>query len=264
MSFEPWHVEPNEAKAWRPLAMGQQVNEGDGSVVGVGGDTGGLVLRPGFVTPGAGGVGGGTFPGSVPPIGSIKAIVRGMMAGYGWGDGEWGPLEKLVQGESGWNPRADNPTSSAAGLFQKLTRLHGPLEPTVEGQARWGLNYIKSAYGSPSRAWAKWLSRSPHWYHQGGMVFPSMDVGGQVHTDGIAKVHAGETVLTKALSDKVERMLAMSGDGGGNVTIEIDLSGYMGSNRELEKLVSTIDTKVVPKIQRAQGTQKRSFGKVTK
>src|SRR5690606_2290154 len=51
------------------------------------------------------------------------------------------------------------------GLFQKMTSIHGPLESTVEGQARWGLNYIKNRYGDPISA-QRW-HRSHNWYAKG-------------------------------------------------------------------------------------------------
>src|SRR5690606_16773518 len=66
------------------------------------------------------------------------------------------------------------PNSSAAGLFQKMTSIHGPLESTIAGQARWGLNYIKDRYGSPSAALRAWMSRSPHWYDTGGIMAPGV------------------------------------------------------------------------------------------
>lgn len=117
-----------------------------------------------------------------------KEAVRMVAHGYGWGSGnEWSSLVKLVQGESGWNINAANPSSSARGLFQKMTSLHGPVEKTAFGQAQWGLKYIKDSYGSPSRAYAKWLSRSPHWYAKGGAVAPTparaqlFDGGGLLH-----------------------------------------------------------------------------------
>ena len=46
-----------------------------------------------------------------------------------------------------------------------MTSLHGPVEDTVEGQARWGLNYIKSTYGNPAAA-RRHHERS-NWYEQG-------------------------------------------------------------------------------------------------
>lgn len=123
------------------------------------------------------GTGGGGIPptGQMPAPGNInqtQSIVRNMAANqFGWTGAEWDALYGLVQRESGWNPAAANPTSAARGLFQKMINMHGPIESTVEGQAAWGLNYIRQRYGSPSRALAHWLARVPingqdvgHWY----------------------------------------------------------------------------------------------------
>lgn len=118
-----------------------------------------------------GGTGGSAVGGNIPPTGQMPApgnvnqtqsIVRDIAAKqYGWTGPEWDALYGLVQRESGWNPAAANPSSAARGLFQKMIDMHGPIEPTVEGQAAWGLNYIRQRYGSPSRALAFWLSRQP-------------------------------------------------------------------------------------------------------
>ena len=127
-----------------------------------------------------GGTGGSSSSG-IPPTGQMpapgnvnqtQAIVRDIAARqFGWSGAEWDALYGLVQRESGWNPSAANPTSAARGLFQKMINMHGPIESTVEGQAAWGLNYIRQRYGSPSRALAHWLARVPingkdvgHWY----------------------------------------------------------------------------------------------------
>ena len=122
-----------------------------------------------------GAVGGGVTGGAGDP--AVRAAVQAVAAGYGWGSGpEWAALSQLIQGESGWNMMARNPRTSAAGLFQKMQSLHGPVEGDAAGQAQWGLNYIRSAYGSPSAALAKWLSRSPHWYDDGGMLPPGLSM----------------------------------------------------------------------------------------
>jgi hypothetical protein len=101
----------------------------------------------------------------------VQAAVRAVATTYGWGTGkQWDDLWSLIMGESSGNPGAANPTSSARGLFQKMTSIHGPIEPTVQGQTQWGLEYIRRTYGSPSGAWAAWLSRDPHWYDEGGLA----------------------------------------------------------------------------------------------
>jgi hypothetical protein len=94
--------------------------------------------------------------------GSVQALAKTIAEQYGWSGNEWAALVELVRRESGWNPNAANPRSSARGLFQKMTSIHGALEPTVEGQIMWGLNYIRGRYGSPSRALA--FHNRNNWY----------------------------------------------------------------------------------------------------
>ncbi|MEV6537246.1 hypothetical protein AB0M86_48305, partial [Streptomyces sp. NPDC051639] len=45
-------------------------------------------------------------------------------------------------------------------------------------QIRWGMDYIKhrSDYGTPAAAYSKWLSRSPHWYDDGGYLPPGLSL----------------------------------------------------------------------------------------
>ncbi|MGW4487852.1 aggregation-promoting factor C-terminal-like domain-containing protein [Amycolatopsis sp. NPDC004368] len=139
----------------------------------------------------------------------VIAAVRAVAATFGWGDGpQWAALQSLVNGESGFDPNAANPTSSARGLFQKLTSVHGPIESTIQGQTLWGLNYIKDAYGTPAAAWAAWLSRSPHWYHDGGRV------PGSALDDVPAVLQGGERVLTVAQNRALESALDRLGRGG--------------------------------------------------
>lgn len=115
--------------------------------------------------------------------GSTRAIVQGLAAARGWGGGrQWAALDKLINKESGWNPNAANKTSSARGLFQKMTSVHGPIEKSVAGQAQWGLNYIKKRYGSPLKAWGH--SQRTGWYADGGRVAP-INYAGVFDTGGI-------------------------------------------------------------------------------
>ncbi|MQA15528.1 MAG: tape measure protein [Pseudonocardiaceae bacterium] len=101
--------------------------------------------------------------------GPVKDQVREVARGFGWGGGaQWDAIVELVQRESSWNPQAANPTSSARGLFQKMTSIHGPVEPTATGQAQWGLNYIQGRYGTPIGALAHHDRRN--WYDRGGML----------------------------------------------------------------------------------------------
>jgi phage-related protein/cell wall-associated NlpC family hydrolase len=137
----------------------------------------------------------------------VVAAVRAVAATFGWGSGpEWDALSSLISGESSWNPAIKNPSTSATGLFQKMTSIHGPIEPTVGGQAQWGLNYIRSRYGDPISAYRAWLSRSPHWYHVGGIAPGSGDVP--------AVLQGGERVLTVQQTRAFDRLVASIGANG--------------------------------------------------
>lgn len=119
-------------------------------------------MRKGYDAPG------GSFPGA--PGGGGGSVVQRVKAFaqkyFGWGTGkQWDALYWLVNRESSWRLNAANPTSSARGLFQKMTSIHGPVESTPEGQAAWGLRYIKSRYGTPIKAAA--FHRRNNWYSAG-------------------------------------------------------------------------------------------------
>lgn len=211
--------------------------------------------------------------------GSAQDKARQALADWGWEPNQWDALNALVSHESGWRTDAKNPNSEAAGLFQFLkstwdgyiSNRGGPAywANDVDWQIRGGLDYIKSRYGSPQAAWDFWQSRAPingrdvgNWYHQGGMTFPvpHMMDGGSIAKSGLAQVHAGETVVTEKLSRAVEE----SGLGD-NISFPLHFEGgYFGTDRELEKLVDTIETRILPKIRKIRGQQNRTFSKVIK
>jgi hypothetical protein len=98
--------------------------------------------------------GGGTGTG-----GPIKDYARRIAAErYGWGEDQWAALDELVQRESSWRPDADNPRSTAYGLFQFLngtwagTGVERTNDPYRQIDA--GLIYVQNRYGSPSAALA--------------------------------------------------------------------------------------------------------------
>lgn len=94
----------------------------------------------------------------------------------GFADTEWPSLVNLINGESSWNPQAQNPGSTAYGLGQFLDQtwatVGGSKTDDPYQQAVLMLKYIKSRgdYGTPSKAWEMWQSRNPHWYDQGGIA----------------------------------------------------------------------------------------------
>jgi hypothetical protein len=133
----------------------------------------------------------------------VTAAVKAVAARYGWDTGvQWNDLSMLIQKESGWDPTIKNPTSNARGLFQKMTSLYGPLEPTPTGQAEWGLNYIKGRYGDPAGAWAHELKFG--WYDKGGMIHP-----------GVSPINTGshaERILSPQQTEDFHTLVAMLQD----------------------------------------------------
>lgn len=99
--------------------------------------------------------------------GDPRSIARALLGEFGFGADQFGCLDSLWTRESGWNPYADNPTSSAYGIPQALPGSKmasaGPDWATNPAtQIRWGLGYIAARYGSPCSAWGH--SQSVGWY----------------------------------------------------------------------------------------------------
>ncbi|WCE39116.1 phage tail tape measure protein [Brevibacterium sp. BDJS002] len=100
--------------------------------------------------------------------GPVKSMAKQMLEQMGWGD-QFGDLNWLLTRESGWNPNAQNPSSSAYGLFQFLNGTWGTVggsktsDPKM--QLEYGLKYIKQRYGDVQGARSFWERN--HWYEQG-------------------------------------------------------------------------------------------------
>ena len=99
--------------------------------------------------------------------GQYQTYALSLMEDYGWEDSEINPLINLWNKESGWNPNAHNGSSGAHGIPQALPASKMASEGSDyytngETQIRWGLNYIKNRYGSPSAAWGHFCSCN--WY----------------------------------------------------------------------------------------------------
>lgn len=90
-----------------------------------------------------------------------------LVKSYGWSDYDWECLVKLWNRESGWNPNAVNKRSGSCGIPQSLPCSKMAVEGTdyktnYRTQVRWGCKYIKSNYGTPSKAWEH--SQKKGWY----------------------------------------------------------------------------------------------------
>jgi peptidoglycan hydrolase CwlO-like protein len=74
----------------------------------------------------------------------------------------------IIMKESGWNPFADNPTSTAFGLgqlvFSQRQNYLGAAADTTDCalQLKAFRGYVSSRYGTAENAWSFWLSH--HWY----------------------------------------------------------------------------------------------------
>lgn len=153
----------------------------------------------GKFTGGVGGGGGssGPVPGVPSSRAANEAIVNQVWAGYGWNGGaEWDATVRLLMQESGFNNVAQNPTSTAYGMFQFLDTTWAGYgvpktsDPTLQSIA--GGRYLKSRYGDPLGAWAH--EKAFNWYGAGGAT--SGGLAG-LHDKGpeIVRLPSGSTVF---------------------------------------------------------------------
>lgn len=113
-------------------------------------------------------------PGGLTDSNQYKAYAQTRLKALGLGErSEMTCLDSLWQRESGWNPKADNPTSDAMGIPQAMMPAHFGSDwqtnkagrnflDNPEVQIDWGLNYIQGRYKTPCSAWAH--SESVNWY----------------------------------------------------------------------------------------------------
>lgn len=113
--------------------------------------------------------GGGGVPSSVS---GNAAIVQSIFASmFGWG-AHWPATYRLLMKESGFRNTAQNPTSTAYGMFQFLDSTWGgygiPKTSDPRLQTIAGGRYIRSRYGNPSSALA--FHNAHNWYDRGGLA----------------------------------------------------------------------------------------------
>jgi len=98
--------------------------------------------------------------------GSPQQIAEAMLASFGWSSSQFSCLDPLWAHESGWSVTAENP-DGAYGIPQalpgsKMASAGPDWQTSAATQIRWGLDYIKSTYGSPCAAWDHELATG--WY----------------------------------------------------------------------------------------------------
>jgi TP901 family phage tail tape measure protein len=109
---------------------------------------------------------------------SNEEIVHTGANRIGWGD-QWSSLYQLLMKESGFNPTAQNPTSTAYGMFQFTdgtwagTGIKKTSDPWKQTQA--GLKYIKNRYDDPNGAWDFWQTHN--WYGDGAVFNGAQTIG---------------------------------------------------------------------------------------
>lgn len=141
------------------------------------------------------GSGGGSLTGN-------RAVVQKVASKYGWGSGaEWNALSNIVSSESSWNNTAQNPHSTAYGLFQFLNGTWGNYDHISKTsdprlQAIAGMDYIKGRYGDPIRAWG--YHRRNGSYEKGAW---------ELKEDETARVHKGEMIIPKSPADQIRQVL---------------------------------------------------------
>jgi hypothetical protein len=104
-----------------------------------------------------------------PPTttGSPQQIAQGLLGSFGWSSSQFACLNPLWEHESGWSVTAENAGSGAYGIPQALpgSRMSsaGPdWQTNATTQIKWGLQYIKSTYGSPCAAYSH--EQATGWY----------------------------------------------------------------------------------------------------
>jgi phage-related protein/SLT domain-containing protein len=162
--------------------------------------------------------------------GSGQAAVQAAAQAYGWGSGaEWTALQYIVSHESGFNPTAQNPTSTAFGMFQFLDSTWGSVggsktsDPGI--QAALGMKYIQSRYGDPINAQSFWNSH--HWYANGGIVTRP--------TFGLIGEAGPEAIVPLSRPGAASRVMGAAGLGGDGLTVIVSAS----ESASAERLVST-------------------------
>lgn len=181
-----------------------------------------------------------------------QAIVKDMAAQkYGWTGPEWDALYRVMMMESGFRNTAQNPTSSAYGMFQFLDSTWAgygvakTADPTLQTIA--GLKYIQARYHDPLGALAH--EQTFHWYDNGGYLKP-----GAVGLNGTGKPEPVFTqeqwaIMSSLIANTTSMASAMTaGAATGNVAseskhtynVKVDMSGStFQKDIDVEKAVYT-------------------------
>ena len=200
--------------------------------------------------------------------GPVRDIVRKVAEGFGWGSGPmWDAISWIVGKESSWKPNAQNPKSTAYGLFQFLNStwrtvgMSKSSDPSVQALA--GMKYIQQRYGNPLKAQAFW--RANGWYSKGGVVGPlTRDNGGAI-PQGLSLIHNGtgetEWAFTNGQVEEIVNMVKglsfnLPKFGGtmprniqnvGNVYNEYEINVYGSAHHDVNDLADAVIDRIADK-----------------
>lgn len=194
----------------------------------------------------------------------------GLMAGKATGDHahwmkqahipekDWAGINYIVSHESGWNPRAVNPSSGTYGLGQMqsynlhyYTKHGGKSNPIA--QLMGIMDYIHDRYGSVAKAVSFWQAN--HAYATGGEPAVGDKVLVGEHGPELAEfkdpVHIYSNEKTrqrlKPLTSSKPKVRPVRGTGGalGDIQVTVNINGDVdGDNAKLQKLAKMIGAEV--------------------
>ena len=109
----------------------------------------------------------GPVPASCKAYTGNRATGCALLLDAGYALSEMPCLDKMWTKESNWRTTAENPSSHSYGIPQalpatKMAPYGSDYRTNPVPQIKWGLNYIKTRYGSPCEAWTFWQAHN--WY----------------------------------------------------------------------------------------------------
>lgn len=75
--------------------------------------------------------------------GNVEQMAQDYFLQHGYSPQDWNKVDYIIERESGWDPKAVNDSSGAAGIAQKISGYSGAYQPdNVMAQIRWLFNYL--------------------------------------------------------------------------------------------------------------------------
>lgn len=188
---------------------------------------------------------GGSDLGGGKPSGSHK----NWLAEAGFKPSDFGYITYIVDHESGWNPKATNPSSGAYGLPQslpgnKMAAAGSDWRTNPITQLRWMKSYVNSVYGGSKQAYEFWIKN--HAYANGGLVnqFGLYPVAEQNKPEMIIPLDTSKKNRATQLLDETTRIVKGSDDSviSSNIKNELEtIISVLGTIANPDKVNKVID-----------------------